>query len=537
MDVRKENFDHVFPEIRKSIEDAAFIAIDGEFTGLSTSPIYEPALYDTQEDRYRKYLRSLSNFCICQCGLSMYVPSKESENGYTVHTFNFFLNPPSFGPIDSKFLMQASAIEFLCTHNFDFNACFQHGVSYMNRDQEKLFWDHHKRNIIQSNISSVLQRQYDEKFIDPAIARINKYLASGSVEDALEISTIPKGLPQYLFLKTVEKLYSNVSCFLKKNGTILVKRNDEICDHEKQYDFIASQIVGFSAVIQLISQLKKPIVGHNMLGDMILMYKMFFHSLPTTYAKFKSEIHHLFPVIYDTKHIAFSLRREFRNVDFFECTSLGELYDVLSSSSAMYYKLYTPQIKHAEGFDKYVNGGGAVHEAGYDAYLTGYIFLRLAHLAATKNIRSTESRPMEWHDHIQALSSFKNCLNITRAAVRFLNFEGPDPACNFPECFLVRLKNNSRGSLSANQVAQDFLPWGSVDVKVRPGGQEAFVAVSHRKMSKDVVQAFARNKFYVVMKYRWYHTPEWRTATRYVAMGTCGALLMGAIYVLAKNTM
>jgi len=549
MDVTKETFDHLFPEIRKSIEDAAFIAIDGEFTGLSISTLYEPALYDTQETRYAKLVKSLSKFSICQCGLSMYVPSKHLQNDYTVYTYNFFLNAPSFGVIDSKFLCQASAIEFLSNHNFDFNMCFHNGVSYLSLDEERRFWQHHSQDTIQSYISSMLHRQYDEKFFNRALEEIGRYVSitgtnnaeedDGSSEKVLEINYIPKGLPQYLFLKTVEKLHTNLSLFVKKNGNIVVKLNandEEKHDYSKQYDIIARQIVGFSSVMRLISDLQKPIIGHNMLADLVFIYKMFYHSLPITFSEFKCEIHKLFPIIYDTKHIAFSLRREFRNVDFFDCTSLGDLYDVLSSSSAIFYKLYTPQISHADGFDKYTDSGSHahVHEAGYDAYLTGYVFLRLAHLAATKNIRTMESRPLELRDHLDALSSFRNCVNITRAALRYLNFEGPDPPCNFPERFIVRPKTTSARLFSANQVAQDFLPWGSVDVKLR-SPKEALVAVSHRKASKDILQAFRRNKFYRVVKYRWYHSEEVGHIVMYTGCYSGGLLVIASVYLLYQR--
>ena len=530
MDVTRENFDDLFPEIRKTIEDAAFIAIDGEFTGLSTSTLHEPALFDTPEMRYEKLRKSMSNFALCQCGLSMYVPDRLNVNSYEVYTFNFFLRPPSFGPIDGRFLCQASALEFLTNHNFDFNACFKHGVSYMNKDQEKLFWQYHKRDYIQNNISPVLLRQYDEKYINPALAEINNFLNSDDVEKTiLEINFISKGLPQYLFLKTVEKTYSTVSCYIKRSGLIIVKKNlsDEKFNFGEQYEILAKQILGFSSVIYLISELKKTVIGHNMLGDLIFVYGMFYHTLPDTYLKFKSEIHKIFPTLYDTKHIAFILRKKFRNVNFFEFTSLGDLYDVLSSSAVMYYKLHTPSICHAEGFTKY-HYDASIHEAGYDAYLTGYIFLRLAHLAAMKNVRSTESQPLEFGDHIASICNMENCINVARAAVRYLNFGGKDPPVNLPQRFIVTLKNSLQ-SISANQVAQSFLPFGSVDVKLR-SNSEALVAVSYRKGSMDVVRAFSRNKFYYVVQYKWYHSNDVKSIVCYGSLGTSMFVLFGFLY-------
>lgn len=532
MDVTKETFDDLFPEIRKAIEDAAFIAIDGEFTGLSTSSLFEPTLFDTAEMRYTKLRKSLSNFALCQCGLSMYVTDSEMRNSYKVYTFNFFLMAPSFGPIDGRFLCQASAIEFLTNHNFDFNTCFRKGISYMNKDQNKLFWQYHKRDSIRHDVSSSLIRQYDEQYINPGLALVNKFLNSN--EKYLEITIIPKGLAQYLFLKTIEKSYTKIKCYIKKSGLILVTMNegDEKFNYEEQYELVAKQVSGFSGIMHLISELKKPIVGHNMLGDLIFIYGMFYHNLPLTYAEFKLEIHRLFPKLYDTKHMAFHLRKEFRNVDFFENTCLEDLHSVLSSSTVMYYKLHTPLISHAEGFTKYLTNK-SMHEAGYDAYLTGYIFLRLAHLSATRNVRSTESQPLEFSDHINGIINLENCVNIARASVRYLNFGGDEPQLNLPQCFIVRLKNKSK-LISANQVAQDFLPFGSVDVKLR-SKNEALVAVSYRRNGEDVVKAFAKNKFYKVFDYQWYHKDEFQSLFWYGGMGTTAFALVGILYLSIRK--
>jgi hypothetical protein len=40
---------------------------------------------------------------------------------YEAHTYNFYICPKSFGDLDPNFLCQASSLEFLASHNFDFN--------------------------------------------------------------------------------------------------------------------------------------------------------------------------------------------------------------------------------------------------------------------------------------------------------------------------------------------------------------------------------------------------------------------------------
>ena len=53
-----------------------------------------------------------------------------------------------------------------------------------------------------------------------------------------------------------------------------------------------------------IVKTKKPIVGHNMLLDLLHLYKAFYEPLPDSVDEFKQTIHSLFPVIYDTKLMA-----------------------------------------------------------------------------------------------------------------------------------------------------------------------------------------------------------------------------------------
>ena len=55
MEVTADNFHEVLPVVEKAIEDATFVAIDGEFTGLSLGTEGTPQnAMDTAEERYAK---------------------------------------------------------------------------------------------------------------------------------------------------------------------------------------------------------------------------------------------------------------------------------------------------------------------------------------------------------------------------------------------------------------------------------------------------------------------------------------------------
>ena len=72
---------------------------------------------------------------------------------------------------------------------------------------------------------------------------------------------------------------------------------------------IIQQFKGFSRVIQIIIENKKPLVAHNCLYDIMRIYHQFVDDLPSSYEDFKREFHKSFPEIYDTKHLAWCARR------------------------------------------------------------------------------------------------------------------------------------------------------------------------------------------------------------------------------------
>ena len=79
-------------------------------------------------------------------------------------------------------------------------------------------------------------------------------------------------------------------------------------------DLLASKVVdsqptptedalGFTRIIDYMADLKKPIITHNGIMDLMFLYDKFYRTLPETQSEFKSAINHLFPHIFDTKHM------------------------------------------------------------------------------------------------------------------------------------------------------------------------------------------------------------------------------------------
>jgi hypothetical protein len=61
---------------------------------------------------------------------------------------------------------------------------------------------------------------------------------------------------------------------------------------------------GFSSIMEIIIDAKKPIIGHFPILDILFIYEGFIDELPETYVDFVKEINICFPKIYDTKFMS-----------------------------------------------------------------------------------------------------------------------------------------------------------------------------------------------------------------------------------------
>ena len=65
MEVTADNFHEVLPVVEKAIDDATFVAIDGEFTGLSLGTEGTPQnAMDTADERYAKVQLYIAHFAL-----------------------------------------------------------------------------------------------------------------------------------------------------------------------------------------------------------------------------------------------------------------------------------------------------------------------------------------------------------------------------------------------------------------------------------------------------------------------------------------
>lgn len=83
-------------------------------------------------------------------------------------------------------------------------------------------------------------------------------------------------------------------------------------------------VLGFSKVISLLSTSNKPIVGHNIFLDTVLLHNQFIGPLPKSYVKYKENINGLFPKMFDTKYMSHEMSKKLSFDEVWKSNALQE---------------------------------------------------------------------------------------------------------------------------------------------------------------------------------------------------------------------
>lgn len=78
------------------------------------------SLFDKPEERYGKLLDLARHIIPVQVGVTAFI-FNPNENEYLGKVYTFYIFPRSFFKINRSFLCQASSLQFLHRHKFDFN--------------------------------------------------------------------------------------------------------------------------------------------------------------------------------------------------------------------------------------------------------------------------------------------------------------------------------------------------------------------------------------------------------------------------------
>ncbi|XP_036053827.1 poly(A)-specific ribonuclease PARN isoform X3 [Onychomys torridus] len=381
MEIIRSNFKINLHKVYQAIEEADFFAIDGEFSGISDGPSVTALTsgFDTPEERYQK-------------------------------------------------LKKSSSIDFLASQGFDFNKVFCSGIPYLNQEEERQLREQLDEKRSQANGAGVLTKcpvtipEDQRKFIDQVIEKIEDFLQNE--EESLDLEPCT-GFQRKLIYQTLSWKYpkgihvETLETEKKERHIVISKVDEEERKRREQEKYAKEQeelndAVGFSRVIHAIANSGKLVVGHNMLLDVMHTIHQFYCPLPADLNEFKEMTTCVFPRLLDTKLMAST--QPFK--DIINNTSLAELEKRLKETP-----FDPPKVESAEGFPSYDTASEQLHEAGYDAYITGLCFLSMANylgslLGPPKVCESTRSKLIE---------PFFNKLFLMRVMdIPYLNLEGPD---------------------------------------------------------------------------------------------------------------
>uniref|UniRef100_A0A674CVI1 Poly(A)-specific ribonuclease PARN n=1 Tax=Salmo trutta TaxID=8032 RepID=A0A674CVI1_SALTR len=345
MEVTRTNFKDSLNTVYSAIEEADFLAIDGEFSGISDGPNVSALTngLDTPEERYMKLKKHSMDFLLFQFGLCTFTYD-QAESKYVIKTFNFYIFPKPFNRTspDTKFICQSSSIDFLASQGFDFNKVFRHGIPYLNQEEEVQLREQYEERRSQSNGSG------NPSYISP---NSNKGPGSIPEEHREYIGRVVEKV-ESLFT-TSEKTVDLEPCTGKVDDEERKRRERQKQEREQEE---LNDAVGFSRVIHAISKSGKLVVGHNMLLDVMHTIHQFYCVLPEVQTR----------TIY------------MNAMELINITSLAELQKQLKESP-----FKSPKVVTAEGFPSYDTAQEQLHEAGYDAYITGLCFISMANYLGT----------------------------------------------------------------------------------------------------------------------------------------------------------
>ncbi|CAI5738127.1 unnamed protein product [Peronospora destructor] len=206
-------------------------------------------------------------------------------------------------------------------------------------------------------------------------------------------------------------------------------------------------LVGFTAVLDVIVAARKPIVGHNMLLDLMQCYEKFHGPLPRRCAEFQRELHMWLGEgggVFDTKTL---VENAMQKVDSFAThlahTALENCFEVLSK-----HPFYGPEVHSVQPSVRGVDAAREheseltsssqvplqAHQAGYDAFMTGFVFLRVCSGLGVSNKciaslgKSSQHSNRNPQHTDETLESLRNVLFVSHFLPKYvLDLPGPFP--------------------------------------------------------------------------------------------------------------
>ncbi|KAI1082398.1 CAF1-domain-containing protein [Whalleya microplaca] len=427
MDVDRDNFFKLLPQMLHQAQHAHFVAIDVEMTGIYLNKIRHSSQIHFQ-DLYTKVKEAAEEYQIVQIGFTFFHYEEESAE-YKIHTFNCQVSPmfpKGFNAdglarfLDRKFSILAKSYGFLQRYGCDVPNALNTGIFYMNRDEQRRAEKFCANEL--ADDEHVDLQALDEparQFYEEMINRIAAYVTRRNPKNVPDMISNPNGeklnnLQARLVYQIIREEHPN--CVARRiptgpqKGFISVRRKTRALDqeaaiHQRAREKEVRKLTGLQILFEALcggsfaskvnrawvydknidagvdpvndanrtfdfyqceASLKENgpvLVGHNILYDLLFIYRTFYEPLPPKIEDFLARIHELFPRIADTKYMR-ARNRHMMQPDW----NLVMLRDV-------YAKQQFPVIRYEPEFG-YDANEPRPHHAGSDSFMTAHVFLR-----------------------------------------------------------------------------------------------------------------------------------------------------------------
>ncbi|KAG5883330.1 hypothetical protein JTB14_003517 [Gonioctena quinquepunctata] len=476
-EVNVHNFEEKFTEIKRSLADAKFISIDLEFSALHPLKNQSPSLFDNPQERYTKLRKNLEHVIPVQLGLTSFNFDPD-QNTYHGTIYNFYIAPASFPSVQRTFLFQSDTLSFLRFYGFDFNKFAYSGLPFINRIQEEELRSRLKNGDL-TECSSNFKPELENVSIKEG-EQVKKWYNEAKEGDKLSLPKIYEKYSEnyetmYFIHKIFRGRFKNVWTAVENRDFVLFKvSGNDYAKLQRTHDLdeqLVTKLLGFTRVFRLLSSLRKPLVGHNLLQDIFLMVQSFETSLPSSYSHCKKLISSLFPTIFDTKHLSYELRNLLPEEKRWMDRGLESIFEHFKNGSGRHLAINSPAIEARTDGDY-----GKYHEAGWDSFCAGYIFIRLGFWNISQ--KYPKSKKFVSSELIAGLSEYKNNVNVIRGSINYIKIDGDDPVSTRPPFLVIESAKN--GPLSIPQVSAILNSFGFVEIRKIPyQSRKVLVAVDN----------------------------------------------------------
>ncbi|CUE75673.1 ribonuclease, putative [Bodo saltans] len=299
--------------------------------------------------------------------------SNRGLDDYVATTFHCHLFP-SFHYGDGELRMSIETVgTFLSEHNMDFNAWVRNSLLYAPREAVA----RERVEALRRSASKSIATGGPPAFNQEMLAKVPKTdlnlvtTAFAALELFAENNRDNKEARQTKALPYIANSDSFSAVIAKAKSLGLKADKGDIVWSPNPVDSANANGGGESAkhqanlLFEAMINSKKPAIAHNSWSDLLFLYRAF-HSTPlTSYEHFKSTLGALFPTLYDTRTLSsLEINHGFGQVR----GQLDRTYQLFKRE----HEARTVRVVMTDGFSE---GSGAAHNAGYDAFITGSLFL------------------------------------------------------------------------------------------------------------------------------------------------------------------